>query len=182
MLLIVITVAAIIYGSLYPFEFRVPAEGEGPVSTLLRSWATPSGRGDFLANTLLYMPLGWFGVLSLPRQMSVGLQLVLMILFVTMLSVSIELTQYFAAGRVTAADDVYANLLGAILGGLGATFLSGRRWRVPLVAKLSAEPIPLALIAAWAGYRLYPRSRVDEGVGEVSRLCRPRVCFGRGVS
>ena len=126
------------------------------MSTLLRSWATLSGRGDLLANILLYMPLGWFGILSLPRRMSSGLRLVLMILCAMMLSVSIELTQYFDAGRVTAADDVYANLLGATLGGLGATFLSGRGWRVPLVAKLSADPIPVALIAAWAGYRLYP--------------------------
>ena len=155
-LLTVITVAVITYGSLYPFEFRVPAEGDGPVSTLLRSWATPPGRGDFLANILLYMPLGWFGILSLPRRMSIGLRLVLIILCGTILSVSIELAQYFDADRMTAAGDVYANSLGAILGGLGATCLSRRRWRVPLVARLSAEPIPVTLIAAWAGYRLYP--------------------------
>ena len=61
------------------------------------------------------MPLGWFGVLSLTQRMSVGLRLFLMIIGGTTLSVTMELTQYFDAGRVTAADDVYANLLGTML-------------------------------------------------------------------
>jgi VanZ family protein len=71
------------------------------------------------------------------------------------MSVTMELAQYFDAGRVTAADDVYANLAGTMLGSLGATGLYGR-WRVPLTAEISGHSIPIALIAAWAGYRLYP--------------------------
>src|ERR1051326_6774327 len=55
----------IAYGSLYPFEFSVPAAGPGPVQALLRTWANTPGRGDFLANVLLYMPLGFFAVLTL---------------------------------------------------------------------------------------------------------------------
>ena len=155
MLLTALTAVVIVYGSLYPFDFRVPAEGDGAVTALLRSWATPPSRGDFVANVLLYMPLGWFGVLSLTQRMSVGLRLFLMIIGGTTLSVTMELTQYFDAGRVTAADDVYANLLGTMLGSLSATYLSGR-WRVPLIVEISANPIPAALMAAWAGYRLYP--------------------------
>src|SRR5882724_5279654 len=107
LLLTVLTALVIIYGSLYPFDFRVPAEGDGAVTALLRSWATPPGRGDFVANVLLYTPLGWFGVLSLTRRMSGGLRLFLIIIGGTMLSVTMELTQYFDADRVTAADDVY---------------------------------------------------------------------------
>ena len=155
LLLTALTAVVIAYGSLYPFDFRVPAEGDGAVTALLRSWATPPGRGDFVANVLLYMPLGWFGVLSLTQRMSVGLRLFLMIIGGTTLSVTMELTQYFDAGRVTAADDVYANLLGTILGSLSATYVSGR-WRVPLLVEISANPNSAALMAAWAGYRLYP--------------------------
>jgi hypothetical protein len=101
------------------------------------------------------MPLGWFGVLSLTQRMSVGLRLFLIIIGGATLSVTMELTQYFDAGRVTAADDVYANLLGTILGSLSATYLSGR-WRVQLMVEILTNPIPAALMAAWAGYRLYP--------------------------
>src|SRR5690349_13599716 len=54
----------IAYGSLYPFEFSLPTTGSGPVQALLRTWANTPGRGDFLANVLLYMPLGFFAVLT----------------------------------------------------------------------------------------------------------------------
>src|SRR5207302_5759902 len=49
----------IAYGSLYPFEFSLPTAGPGPVQALLRTWANTPGRGDFLANVLLYMPVGF---------------------------------------------------------------------------------------------------------------------------
>ncbi|MBV9153781.1 MAG: hypothetical protein JO204_18600, partial [Alphaproteobacteria bacterium] len=54
----------IAYGSLYPFDFYVPGTGPGPVQALLKSWEDTPGRGDFLANLLLYMPLGFFGALA----------------------------------------------------------------------------------------------------------------------
>lgn len=154
-LLMTITTVVILYGSLYPFEFRVPAEGGGPLSALLHSWRTMPGRGDFVANVLLYVPLGWFGFLSLSRRMSVWLRLFFVIIAGAALSVSMELTQYYVVGRVTSADDVYANSAGTILSSLSAMCLSDR-WRIPLIHEISARPIPVALIAAWMGYRLYP--------------------------
>jgi hypothetical protein len=59
-----IIVAVIIYGSLYPFSFRTPAYGIGPVRKLIESWAEAPHRGDFLANIMFYLPFGFFGVLS----------------------------------------------------------------------------------------------------------------------
>jgi len=155
-LLAALTVVVIVYGSLYPFDFRVPAEGDSAVVALLHSRTiTPSSRGDFVANILLYIPLGWFGILSMPLRMSVGLRLFLIIIGGATLSLTMELTQYYDASRVTAIDDIYTNLLGTIMGSLGGIYLSGR-WRVPLIAEISEKPIPAALIAAWVGYRLYP--------------------------
>src|SRR5262249_8328571 len=107
------------------------------------------------ANVLLYMPLGWFGFLSLSRRMSVWLRLFFVVMGGAALSASIELTQYYDAGRVTSADDVYANLAGTLVGSLSAMCLSAR-WRIPLINEMSASPLPVALIAAWMGYRLYP--------------------------
>jgi len=154
-LLAALIAAVIIYGSLYPFEFRIPTSGDGPVLTLLRSWAEPPGRGDLLANILLYIPLGWFGMLSLRPRSSLGLGLVVTLIAGACLSVTMELAQYYDAGRVTAADDVYANVLGTIIGSLGATILF-KKWRVPSFTETSIDVIPVALILAWAGYRLYP--------------------------
>ena len=155
-LLTALTVVAIVYGSLYPFDFRIPAAGQGPVIALLRSRAImPSGRGDFVANILLYIPLGWFGILSMPRRMSVWLRFLLIVIGGTTLSLTMELIQYYDAGRVTAAEDTYTNLLGTMIGSLGGICLS-RNWRAQLIPAISAEPIPTVLLAAWAGYRLYP--------------------------
>jgi VanZ family protein len=144
----------IVYGSLYPFEFRIPVGGGSALSTLFGSWNAAPGRGDFVANVLLYMPLGSLGFLSLSPRMSVGFRLFVMIVGGTALSVSMELAQYYDVDRVTSATDVYANSTGALLGSFGAICLSGRR--LPLVAEISARPVPVALIASWMGYRLYP--------------------------
>src|SRR5215469_17434600 len=94
-LLTAMTMVVILYGSLYPFEFRIPVEGGGPLSTLLHSWRAMPGRGDFVANVLLYMPLGWFGFLSLSQRMSVWLRLFFVVMGGAALSASIELTQYY---------------------------------------------------------------------------------------
>jgi VanZ family protein len=154
-LLAALTAVVIVYGSLYPFDFRVP-EGEGAVSALLHSRAIIlSSHGDFVANVLLYMPLGWFGIQSMPRRMSVSLRLFLMVIGGTMISLTMELAQYYDAGRVTAINDIYTNLLGTITGSLGGIYLSGR-WRVPLIAEILEKPIPAMIIVAWAGYRFYP--------------------------
>jgi hypothetical protein len=56
----VIIVAVILYGSLYPFTFYHPEGGVGPLKHLVQSWAEKPGRGDFIANIFLYLPLGFF--------------------------------------------------------------------------------------------------------------------------
>jgi len=54
-----IIVAVILYGSLYPFTFYQPEGGAGPLKHLVQSWAEKPGRGDFIANIFLYLPLGF---------------------------------------------------------------------------------------------------------------------------
>jgi VanZ family protein len=155
MIITTITIAVIVYGSLYPFDFSVPGHGEGPVFTLFKSWEARPGRGDFISNTLLYVLFGLFGVLSFQRQTSFWLRLPIIIIGGTLLSIAMELSQYFDAGRVTSASDIYANVIGAILGSLGAIALS-EKWRVPLFDEISETPIPAFLMVVWVSYRLYP--------------------------
>jgi VanZ family protein len=148
-----ITIAVIVYGSLYPFQFRIPTTGGGPIKALADSRLTAFGAGDFIANVLLYIPLGYFGVLALAC--SPGLRLLIVIICGTLLSAAVELVQHFDAERMTSAADIYANSAGTVLGSLAATVLS-RPLHIPLMAAFSQKPIPAALIAAWTGYRLYP--------------------------
>jgi hypothetical protein len=65
---------------------------------VLRSWVKPpSGYGDFVANFLLYVPLGFFGALALRGGRATRLCVMTMAGFV--LSTGIELVQFYDAGR-----------------------------------------------------------------------------------
>jgi len=145
----------IAYGSLYPFEFSVPTAGPGPVQALLRTWANTPGRGDFLANVLLYMPLGFFAVLTPGQRCTVISRCLGALLLGLLISISMELAQYYDVGRDTEATDVYANVTGTVL---GATFgvVVGGSFRWPLVNQIAANRIPALVLSAWVAYRLYP--------------------------
>lgn len=154
-LMLLAAVVAIVYGDLYPFVFRIPPHDIGPVRALLDSWAEPPGRGDFLANILLFLPLGAFGFLSLPHPLHSGWRVLAIAASGAALSVSLELAQYFDETRFTEATDVYANSLGTILGAIFGLILRGRS-RFKLFEQFRANPIPTVLIAIWCAYRLYP--------------------------
>ncbi|HME26236.1 MAG TPA: VanZ family protein [Acetobacteraceae bacterium] len=150
-LVTVVMAAVIVYGSLYPFEFRIPPNGIGPWATLIASvWDRPS-HSDVVANVLLYMPFGFFFLLS-SRKYRV---LVLATVTGGLMSLCMELTQYYDAGRVTNFSDLVTNTLGTLLGGLGA-MAAGASFRLPLVGEVPARPVPALLIISWLAYRLYP--------------------------
>jgi VanZ family protein len=151
-----IVVAIIVYGSLYPFIFRQPVDGIAPaVSALWESRADRPGRIDFIANVLLYAPFGFCAVLALRRGRGTARRVMLITFVGALLSVSIELTQYFDADRVTDAPDVYANSAGTLLGAVGGA-LTGGNFRWPLLSEIAANRVPALLLGAWIGYRLFP--------------------------
>jgi len=144
----------IAYGSLYPFDFSVPVAGPGPVHVLLATWANKPGRGDFLSNILLYTPLGFFGALTFTDNWRLVRRFLTTILLGAILSISVELAQYYV-GRDTQATDVYANVLGTAVGALaGVIFGAPRHWG--LASAIVDHRIPALLVLAWAAYRLYP--------------------------
>ena len=151
-----IVIAVIVYGSLYPFAFRPADDGIGPVlRALWESRAERPGRVTFLANILLYMPLGFFAIHALGRRGGAAGRMVLITLLGVFLSVSMELLQYFDEGRVTDAPDVYANTLGTLIGaGAGSLLTESIRW--PFLSKIAVARVPTLLLAAWVGYRLFP--------------------------
>jgi glycopeptide antibiotics resistance protein len=150
-----IIIVVIIYGSLYPFDWRVPPHGIGAVATLVGSWAETPGRGDFVSNILLYMPLGLFAALAVGDGAGAARRIGLGVLLGAALSVSVELTQYYDEGRVTAATDAYSNTIGAALGAIGGS-LFGRSVHWRFLDPVRAHRVPVLLLVAWAGYRLFP--------------------------
>jgi VanZ family protein len=147
-------IGMIVYGSLYPFDFRWVKDGDGPLWTLLNGWNETPGRGDFISNILLYMPLGFVGAVAIGRRVGRP-QFGLAMLVGMALSFAVEVTQYYDGGRDTEATDFYANTLGTALGAAAAWFF-GQDFRLPLLREISANRAPSLLLAAWLGYRLYP--------------------------
>ena len=149
-----IVFAMIAYGSLYPFAFHQPEYGLGPVRTLIGTWNNPPRHGDFIVNMLFYAPFGFFGVMAIRAEFGLIRRLLVILLASAALSIILELAQYFDRGRVTSAQDVYANLLGTAIGALAGVLLGpGLRWR--FLARAN-KPFPGLILAAWLGYRLFP--------------------------
>lgn len=153
-LVTILVVLVIIYGSLYDFQLR--PGGGNPVLFLLGTWRRPpSSRGDLIANILLYMPYGFFAALAASPWRSVRKRLIWVTLGGFLLCTAIELAQFYVVGRVTNMSDVYLNSFGSALGAVGGILL-GSDFRWPLLRELAAKPFPALLLASWYGYRLYP--------------------------
>ncbi|HUB48305.1 MAG TPA: VanZ family protein, partial [Acetobacteraceae bacterium] len=152
---LLIVVTFILYGSLFPFEYRERFYPGGPVAYLLSTWQDWDHRGDLLSNILLYLPFGFFTTLVLPSRMSGIQRALLATLAGTVLSCCIETAQFHDAGRVTSMGDVYANAIGSCLGATAAA-LVGATIRWPFVRELAVHPAAAVLLAMFLGYRLYP--------------------------
>jgi VanZ family protein len=148
-------VGLIVYGSLFPFDFQIPAASTGALGALIQTWDLVPSRGNLIANTLLYAPLGFFGFLALRTNVDARIRVLASILSGVVLSVVLELTQFYDAGRRTHLADVYANTIGTVLGALGGiVFGTDGRW--PPLREIAAKPFPALLLIAWLGYRLFP--------------------------
>ncbi|MDE2575448.1 MAG: VanZ family protein [Rhodospirillales bacterium] len=153
--ILALVVAFIIYGSLYPFRYYDPALPGGPLGHFLTTWRDWDGRGDLLSNILLYMPLGFFATSALSERVPMVVRVLLAVLVGTLLSASMELTQFHDRGRVSTLGDLYANAIGSAVGAVGAMVLAvARRWDP--VAVLARDPVAVCVLAAWLAYRLYP--------------------------
>jgi VanZ family protein len=148
--------AVILYGSLYPFGFSGTGPFTADVTHLLGTWhQPPQSRGDLLANLVLYAPLGLAIMLVLEGVASRFLALILTVLAGAVLSLTVELTQFYDASRVSVLSDVYLNIAGslggAIIGWAGGWGLEKASW-----PHGSAPAFARVLLLAWLGWRLYP--------------------------
>lgn len=153
-LALAVTVGLILYGSLYPFEFRACVDPAGDFRNLLATWKQPSSRGDLLANIVLYLPLGLFAAKAL-YGIATPLRVIASLLAGIALSVSVEFIQIYDVGRVSAMSDVYANSVGAFLGAMAGAALSidfrFLPWHV-----LRHRPFAPLMLFCWLAYRLFP--------------------------
>ena len=120
-------VLAILYLCLAPFRFSIRHGNINAVGALVGSWAKPPDPVDFALNIVLYVPLGAFCTLASPPRLRRPWRRVALVTGGgALLSVAVELTQYFDRSRYTTATDVYANTLGTFLGAAASVLLFRR--------------------------------------------------------
>ena len=155
-LLVLLALVAIVYGSLYPFVFRVPTGDAGAVASFLATWRRPpQSRGDLLANILFYMPLGFTFERALREHFKRRHTLALAILAGAAISLSMELLQHFVAGRVSCMSDFYLNTIGTAVGAVAGIAVGEQLFAMKLVPR-DASPFAGLILAAWLGWQLFP--------------------------
>jgi VanZ family protein len=158
--ILLIVIALILYGSLYPWDFHARFEGVSPLFILLNSWPVELDRymvWDVLINITLYTPLGVFAFLSMPRRAPLALRILGPLALGLTLSCSVEMMQIYDRGRVCSGFDVVSNLIGTALG-IALGWLSQSKLRA-LVAREEAALRPsgaLMLLCCWLGYQFFP--------------------------
>lgn len=159
--LAVLMIAFIVYGSLYPFRFHPLPAAMGPVEAVAAILGRGlGGRGDLLANAVLYAPLGFALVAA-------GRGVLAATLLCAALSGAIEVTQLFLPNRYASIWDLALNAAGALAGALAARNLGPAQQRPGAVDGAAA-----LLVGAWICYRLYPFvPAIDRG--EWVRSIRP---------
>ncbi len=180
-------VAVIVYGSLFPFHFQARLLPDGPLSELLNTQNTPFDRGDSVSNVLLYVPFGLFFARAL-RTVPRWALTPLVTLAGFVLSMCMEMAQFYDPGRGPSMADVYMNTAGAFIGALAATCL--KRDLVPsarvtlLRQEIVWRPFAILLIACWLGNRFcsltrFPAARFSRstlGVSSNAPTPRPWCC------
>lgn len=157
--LLLLVAALIVYGSLYPFNFKPDAIGGGVLEAVRElSWAR-AGRGDRISNVLLYLPLGFCLYLWLSDRWQAGGAVLVATLAGSMLSLTMEVAQVYISIRVPSLTDLALNCAGTFIGAdLGMAWsLIGGLMRLPTRAeKPTRDPAALLLIGLWLAWRWAP--------------------------
>lgn len=157
--LLIAVVALIAYGSLYPFNLKPDALNHGVMEALRElSWAR-AGRGDRIANVLLYLPLGFCLFLWLSARLRRSAAVIVAVIGGSLLSLAVEVAQVYISSRVPSLTDLTLNALGTLIGataGMVWDKIGGLMHLPRRVEKPNGDPPARLLIALWLLWRLAP--------------------------
>ncbi len=158
--LLLVVIAFIIYGSLYPFDFHFDRAAAGPLFILLHSWPSRIDRfawRDAGVNVLLYFPLGLTAALVLARRLPRAVAALAAMMLGAALSASIEMLQIFDSTRTCSLLDVACNFVGTVAG-IGVALIFRREIFAITRRRTGDRGATGALLLAccWFGYQLYP--------------------------
>ena len=172
--ILLIAILLILYGSLYPFHFESRHLAGAPAWLLFHSWPSAMDRSvwvDAAVNILIYIPLGFFGGLSIGRSKA--------LLLGCSLSAAIEMLQLYDFSRTCSSLDLVTNTVGTAAG-ICLAHLYGRkieRLLTESTMRSSLRPSPaLLLLCFWIGalsFPLIPQLRLSPWRAKVALLLHP---------
>jgi VanZ family protein len=157
--LLLLAIALIVYGSLYPWHFDFDRSGANPLWVLLHAWPQGIDRWvlrDAAINLLLYFPLGMAAFLAAARRHGRFVAFHAALLIALGLSASMEMLQIYDPGRVCSLFDVVCNATGAAAGAMAALVFQPKLESLARRKTGRHGPAGLLLAACWASYQLYP--------------------------
>src|SRR5262249_54244913 len=134
-----IVIVLIVYGSLYPWQFRAAISIGNPLIILLHSWPVELNRfvmRDVVLNLLLYVPLGVFAYLTGSEHLRDSYALVAGLALALILSIGVEIAQLFEPARYASGSDVLCNFVGA-----GGGILAARLYQKRLTELLRGDAV-----------------------------------------
>lgn len=149
-------VLLVTYGSLFPFDFHMRELDEQTILSFIASCCSRFSRGDAVGNVVLFLPIGFFGVLTHRPGRSAGYRLVSVGAVGVILALALQVAQFYLPERVPSVQDAIWNTFGTFAGAVTALWLGRRLGRGVALRNLSGSLAPLALIGAWLAYRLVP--------------------------
>ena len=159
---LLIVIAVIVYGSLYPWDFHSAQLAASPLWVLIHSWPRVIDRfliRDIAVNVLLYMPVGVFGFLALRQNVHTALAVTVTVFIGLTLSSSIEMIQLFDDARECSASDMVCNVSGTVLGvALGSLY---QQWLRRFLARAEKAKLlhpsgAVLLFYTWLAYQVFP--------------------------
>ena len=117
--LLILTIALIVYGTLYPWHFDFAGPVRHPLLVLFTLHPMVLDRfalRDIAVNLILYLPFGATAIWALERRSRRLLEAALVLIAAAMLSASLEMLQVYIPGRVCSFSDLVCNTIGAATG------------------------------------------------------------------
>ncbi|MGH1480682.1 MAG: VanZ family protein [Geminicoccales bacterium] len=148
-----------IHGSLWPYDVVMP-DSEA-YRLFFGNLQGGYSRRDLLANILLFMPIGLFGLLGAYRMERLVLRSLLVGAGGFVLAALLQLGQLYIKSRQADLDDIIWNTAGLAIG-MTVAFACWRGWEKqrcetsPFWHRLQPPLIPVLVLATWCAYKLVP--------------------------
>ena len=142
-------------GSIYPFDFQASPLDTATIGAFLKTCCGTPGRGDVLANIILFSPIGFAGMLALRPEYTASRRFILTCLIGMIIALALQVMQIFLPSRDENLQDVAWNFLG-LAGGASLARIIGSFAAPPASRKADISLVPMTLIGTWLIYRLIP--------------------------